>query len=255
MSAGRSPQWSMSPKHILRAAAVAEVTSNWTPGAFAEFGVGTGTMTKEFVARGFYGSVYDVGESARDALRADAFPDGSSVSVVDDPAEIPPGSVDYLLAFEVLEHVVEDLATLRQWSRVLRPGGRVLVSVPAHQRKFSATDARVGHVRRYERDALVALLAGAGFCEIRIVNYGFPLGNLTRVVMRRLERLGRGPSREDQFSRSVRSGVEQPALINALSPVISARTLAPFLKIQRRYFEDDRGDGYIATGTLPSQSG
>ncbi|MEL7157397.1 MAG: methyltransferase domain-containing protein, partial [Actinomycetota bacterium] len=53
---------------------------------------------------------------------------------------------DYVMAFEVLEHITDDRAALEEWLRRLRPGGRVLFSVPAHQRKYGDADRAVGHV-------------------------------------------------------------------------------------------------------------
>lgn len=244
-------EWSKSPKHLLREAAVRDMTSGWEAGPFVEFGVGRGAMTTLFASRGFTGQVYDLGEDTRHELRRTVFPDGGSVEVVDKPEEIGDGSASYLMAFEVLEHVEDDLGVLSAWARKLRPGGRVLITVPAHMRKFSATDRRVGHVRRYERDELERLLRAAGFVEIRVANYGFPLGNITRRVMRRLE--SQEPEtldRQEQVGRSVRSGVEQPAAVNRLSKFVNLWTLAPFLAAQRAFYAQDRGDGYVATGVL-----
>ena len=45
---------------------------------------------------------------------------------------------------------------------MLRPGGRVLVAVPAGMVLWSGHDVALGHVRRYERDDLAALVTGAG---------------------------------------------------------------------------------------------
>lgn len=89
--------------------------------------------------------------------------------------ELLPASFDYLAAFEVLEHIEPDLAVLTEWTACLRPGGRAVFSVPAHQRKFGRSDER--HVRRYETKELHGLLERAGFSEIRIINYGLPSQN------------------------------------------------------------------------------
>jgi SAM-dependent methyltransferase len=247
------PRWSRSPKYVLRAACIDELTGGWTAGEFAEFGAGTATMTRNFVSRGFHGHVYDLGAETRAALRRDVFPTGAPVRVVDAPEEIPDASVDYLMAFEVLEHIDDDHGVLESWARKLRPAGQVVVSVPAHMRKFSATDDRVGHVRRYERAELRTLLEACGFGELRIANYGFPLGNVSRRVMRVLERRGAAAvDVADKVDRSVRSGVEQPGAVNRLAGVVNDRTLAPFISAQRRFFDRDLGDGYVAVGRLAS---
>jgi len=119
MAHSATGRWSKTPKHLLREAAVRELTRDWNPGRFAEFGVGTGAMTLLFVERGFTGEVYDIGEQTRKDLRAGTFPPGGPVTVVEDPEEIADGSADYLFAFEVLEHVENDLGLLSSWTRVL----------------------------------------------------------------------------------------------------------------------------------------
>lgn len=73
------------------------------------------------------------------------------------------GRVDLVVAYDVLEHLVDDLAAAREVLRVLRPGGHFLVAVPADPRLWSAHDEAVDHVRRYTRATLTALLSRAGF--------------------------------------------------------------------------------------------
>jgi SAM-dependent methyltransferase len=247
-----SAQWSKSPKYIMRTDAIAQLTADWKPGVFAEFGVGTGTMTRDFTVRGFTGLVYDVSEDTRDWLRENVFKPGDTVTVVDDRDDVEDGSVDYLLAFEVLEHIPNDEEVLRTWASTLRSDGRVLISVPAHQRKYSATDERVGHVRRYEKAQLQSLLEACGFVDVQVINYGFPLGNISRRIMQRFESEDSGHlSPAEQVERSIRSGVEQPSIVNRLSKVANERTLKPFVLLQRRFFNRDLGDGLVATGRRP----
>jgi SAM-dependent methyltransferase/glycosyltransferase involved in cell wall biosynthesis len=85
---------------------------------------------------------------------------------------------DLVCAFEVLEHLEDDTAALKDWAARLRPGGWLMLSVPAHQRRYGPWDELVGHFRRYDPGALAALLANCGFDDIEIRQYGFPLGFL-----------------------------------------------------------------------------
>jgi 2-polyprenyl-3-methyl-5-hydroxy-6-metoxy-1,4-benzoquinol methylase len=108
-------------------------------------------MTSKFLELGFDGACYDLGEESRNRLKDNLAAYGQRMRVVDDVASLAPASFDYLFAFEVLEHIADDLSALREWTGFLKPGGRLLVSVPAHARKYGKADEIVGHVRRYER--------------------------------------------------------------------------------------------------------
>lgn len=85
---------------------------------------------------------------------------------------------DLVCAFEVLEHIEDDEAALEEWASRLRPGGWLLLSVPAHQRRFGPWDELVGHFRRYDPEEMTALLRDRGFTDIDLRQYGMPLGYL-----------------------------------------------------------------------------
>lgn len=67
------------------------------------------------------------------------------------------------VAYDVLEHIVEDRAVVGEMARVVRPGGTVLVAVPADPKLWSAHDDAVAHVRRYTRPELVDLFDNDAF--------------------------------------------------------------------------------------------
>jgi len=74
---------------------------------------------------------------------------------------------DLVCAFEVLEHIEDDAAAVKEWSSRLRAPGWLLLSVPAHQDRYGPFDEMVGHFRRYDPAAMTALLAGCGFTGIQ----------------------------------------------------------------------------------------
>lgn len=69
---------------------------------------------------------------------------------------------DTVLCMNVLEHVKEDGAVLALFERVLAPGGRVVLLVPAFQQAYGPIDDALGHYRRYTRASLRAAFAGSG---------------------------------------------------------------------------------------------
>ncbi|MDQ7997147.1 MAG: class I SAM-dependent methyltransferase [Luteibacter sp.] len=238
------------PKLVLREACIADVTSGWPTGRFFEAGAGTGHMASLFLDRGFTGVAHDLGASSRDLIRARFKGYEQRMAVVDDVDELSDASFDYLFAFEVLEHIEDDVAVLSRWASKLRPGGRLLVSVPAHQRKFGASDAMVGHVRRYERKQLCDVFERAGFRDIGMVNYGWPITELTRTVSNRL--IGSPQQGFDGLSAeecSIRSAQAKPPVITRLLKVAGGNMFVPFTWIQRAFYRTDLGDGLVAWAT------
>src|SRR5215211_3431839 len=73
------------------------------------------------------------------------------------------GSFAGALAFEVLEHVEDDLGLLAELARVVRPRGMLLLSTPVHRAMWSPLDDACGHVRRDEPDVLFRKVRSAGF--------------------------------------------------------------------------------------------
>jgi SAM-dependent methyltransferase len=69
---------------------------------------------------------------------------------------------DLVAILDVLEHVEEDREALESIARKLRPGGRILIAVPAHPWMWSAHDVVNHHKRRYTRRTLKAVVEAAG---------------------------------------------------------------------------------------------
>ena len=111
---------------------------------------------------------------------------------------------DVVGAFDVIEHCDPEAAAVAELARVLEPGGRLLVSVPAYQWAWSDHDVRAGHHRRYTLPRLVTAVEGAGFRVLR-ATYGFaavfPMFAAERAI-RRLRRARGGPPSRKASRRS-----------------------------------------------------
>jgi SAM-dependent methyltransferase len=94
-----------------------------------------------------------------------------------DEGRLPPLAPGYTLLslFDVLEHIDDDLGTLRLLFEVLEPGGVLVLTVPAHPFLFDEMDAIAHHRRRYRRSELGAKLREAGFGVLRLSHFMAPL--------------------------------------------------------------------------------
>ena len=79
-------------------------------------------------------------------------------------------SCDSVVLINVLEHVENDEELLRTIHQVLKPGGAVLLFVPALPSLYGSLDEEFGHIRRYRKGELGSLLRKVGF-EVRCLRY------------------------------------------------------------------------------------
>jgi SAM-dependent methyltransferase len=99
---------------------------------------------------------------------------------------LPDAAFDAAVCAEVLEHLDDDAAALAVLARVLRPGGLLIVTVPANPYRYDGTDQWAGHRRRYTVGMLEERMRDAGFPDARAQGWGFPLTGLYhRQVYRR----------------------------------------------------------------------
>jgi SAM-dependent methyltransferase len=82
---------------------------------------------------------------------------------------------DAVFLLDVIEHINDDAAFLLAALRHLRPGGLVVVNVPASMLFFSDFDRRVGHLRRYTRGSLAKLLESCGVEAPTLWPWGLPM--------------------------------------------------------------------------------
>jgi SAM-dependent methyltransferase len=123
---------------------------------------------------------------------------------------------DLIGVFDVIEHLDDDGAILLRFRQQLRPGGHLIVTVPAHMSLWSSFDEAAHHRRRYSPGELRTKLTAAGFSVTRLTHFMsllFPLMWLKRVLLR--ERDAGSTSRES----TARSELEVKPLVNGLLEV------------------------------------
>ncbi len=156
---------------------------------------------------------------------------------------------DYVVACEVLEHIKDDVSALKEWKAYLKNSGKMVVSVPAHKKRWGESDIYAGHFRRYERNELVCKLKKAGMRVERIYTYDFPacfLLDLLRDVSRK-KRLSEKKMSQEGYTKN--SGVERD--FNPFVLALSHPALwLPFIKIGELFYKTDFGSSYIIMASL-----
>lgn len=133
-----------------------------------DLGAGTGIFAQEMEACCRV-LVLDDHQEALSILRQRFQPD-QILSLSGDQVPLADGSLEYVTALDVLEHVRDDAAVVRGFHRLLKPGGLAVITVPASRALWSDWDEALHHHRRYSRPELRALFPAQDW-ELVHVNY------------------------------------------------------------------------------------
>jgi len=137
-------------------------------GRVAEIGAGIGTFSERILDRGVERLLViepeavcverlrrELGSRTEVEVAAETLPDSPALARWESEA-------DFVLCQNVLEHIEDDASAMRSMAAALRPGGDLVVLVPAHPRLFGALDRAYGHHRRYTRERLRDVVVAAG---------------------------------------------------------------------------------------------
>jgi len=247
--------WVPAPRYLMRRARILDMARGLAPGRLLEVGPGAGTLLMEFAARGFQCEALELSAEARALASRLVALSRLPIGLHDTPDAAWEGAFDVVCAFDVLEHIEDDRAALRQWHDWLRPGGSLLLSVPARQALWTAGDEWAGHFRRYEWNGLVRLLDEAGFDVGRFECYGFPLTNLSERLSARAYRHTMHEGAADAQARqrnNDRSGVDRRPVLR-LYPLLRSLpgrlALRTAMAVQNRFLRRDWGSGYLLCAT------
>lgn len=149
-----------------------------------DLGCGTGAVLEEVSAE-YWGAGVDLSPLALQFCSQRGCRRLARASGVNLPVRT--GSLDSILALDVFEHIELHREAMREAWRALKPGGALILSVPAFRSLWGPHDVALMHFRRYRRRELESLLREAGFRQVRVsysVFFLFPLVWAIRQVER-----------------------------------------------------------------------
>ncbi len=123
-------------------------------------------------------------------------------------APVADASFDVVLALDVLEHLDDDSAGLRAAVRLVKPGGLLLITVPALPSLWGSQDVISEHRRRYTRRTLTQLFEGAGLADYQVSYFNTLLFPLAAAVRWSRRALGKAERPRSDFEDN------RPGLIN-----------------------------------------
>lgn len=152
--------------------------------------------------------------------------DGTSLPVRDQ-------SVDLVMSTDVWEHIEDHEAVAAESFRVLRPGGRLLVAVPAGMDMWSGHDVALGHVRRYERQELLDLVERHGFVVDQIASWNVLLRPVAKLRRRRTAGADDSASEMEHVAAPINTGLRAALAVESLLPVGRRKGLSLVVQAHR----------------------
>lgn len=246
MSGESAYKWMAGPRYLCRRRLVLKIIDEIKPKNILEIGFGSGDLLRILSGKGYSGLGIDF---SADAVRNIAEQTGTRPfnfrigSRPDRDLAAEKERFDMVMAFEVLEHIEDDAASLAVWNSLLSEKGTLLLSVPAHMSKFDAADTFAGHIRRYEKEELREKLAAAGFRTVKFYSYGYPFINLVKMIKGVVGKfkLRKGLSTEQRTKESGQGFV----VWKYGKYFINDLTMLPAYLAQELFLDLDLGTGYL----------
>lgn len=144
----------------------------WLGKRVLEVGCGWGNLALQLAPSAERWQAIDVDPESIEQLAALHLGSGLAAARIDicDPAVLAlrDQGFDTVLSLNVLEHIERDQVALVNMRALLRPGGSLILVVPAHRWLYGSMDAAIGHLRRYTRRSMAELLAAADLTPVRL---------------------------------------------------------------------------------------
>ena len=146
-----------------------------------DFGAGIGTFSKRLRTSGYHIKCIEPDPVQRQRLQEQGF------DTLDNITSVPDDSASFIFSLNVFEHIEHDAIVIREIHQKLKPGGALLIYVPAFECLWTSLDEKVYHYRRYTKATLRRLVEREGFA-IEQVRYADSLGFIATLVFRLLNR-------------------------------------------------------------------
>ncbi|MBP6469929.1 MAG: methyltransferase domain-containing protein [Chloroflexi bacterium] len=243
------------PRYLFRRHAILRVVK---PGeTFLEVGPGNMQLTIEVLRHFQRGTLIEYSEDIWEVYRAlpEAAQTNLELLVTDFMTLDMTAGFDCAIACEVLEHVADDADFVRKLYAVLNEQGQLILSVPARMKFWSRHDEIVGHLRRYEWDALAQLVTESGFENVQIYAYGFPFVNLLRFPRIWLaKRQAAEKAHLTAVEQTKASGIAQTAVMpSRLGWLVNPTTIYPLAWFSTLFNRFDLSGAYILTASKKSK--
>ncbi len=159
---------------------------------------------------------------------------------------------DLIGAFDVIEHLDDDEKILRRFWQEIRPGGHLIVTVPAHQGLWSYFDDLAHHRRRYAPAELECKLVSAGFADIYVTQFMAalfpPMWLKRRLLGEQAAKLSQASPQQQQAA--VESDLRVSPFVNWLFELF----LRPEVFFIRHRLRVPLGTSLLALATRPAQT-
>ncbi len=129
-----------------------------------ELGGGTGFIAESLIKRGFSVQMADIHLSGLLSAKKRGIKNLYQFDLFYPPFE---QEFDVICLFDVLEHLQDDIHALECIKKMLKPGGKIILTVPAHQWLWSRDDAIAGHKRRYTKKQMEEVFLASGLQPLR----------------------------------------------------------------------------------------
>jgi SAM-dependent methyltransferase len=146
-----------------------------------DFGAGIGTFSKRLRTAGYHVKCVEPDPVQRERLEEQGFDTFANIT------SVPNDSASFIFSLNVFEHIEHDSIAIREVRQKLKPGGTLLIYVPAFACLWTSLDEKVCHYRRYTKTTLRRLVEQEGFA-IEDVRYADSLGFIAALVFRALNR-------------------------------------------------------------------